>query len=117
MKHCGLSGRSITWVVNKAVKEFLDQPTSTLIALPRTRMVNQAVVKFLEQEEDQNESSEGPVATGEPGKAAASDNLLSPVHPRPDATCAERTGSLALSRTEEPRGPEPDQPEHLVHRG
>ena len=28
-----------------------DQPTSTLIALPRTRMVNQAVVKFLEQEE------------------------------------------------------------------
>ena len=51
MKHCGLSGRSITWVVNKAVKEFLDQPTSTLIALPRTRMVNQAVVKFLGQEE------------------------------------------------------------------
>ena len=51
VKHCGLSGRSITWVVNKAVKEFLDQPTSTLIALPRTRMVNQAVVKFLEQEE------------------------------------------------------------------
>jgi hypothetical protein len=41
----------LTWVVNKAVKEFLDQPTSTLIALPRTRMVNQAVVKFLEQEE------------------------------------------------------------------
>ena len=51
VKHCGLSGRSITWVMNKAVKEFLDQPTSTLIALPRTRMVNQAVVKFLEQEE------------------------------------------------------------------
>jgi len=35
------------------------------------------------------------VATGEPGKAAASDNLLSPVHPRPDATGAERTGFLA----------------------
>ena len=51
VKHCGLSGRSITWVVNKAVKEFLDSPTSTLIALPRTRMVNQTVVKFLEQEE------------------------------------------------------------------
>ena len=51
VKHCGLSGRSITWVVNKAVKEFLDSPTSALIALPRTRMVNQAVVKFLEQEE------------------------------------------------------------------
>ncbi len=51
VKHCGLSGRSITWVVNKAVKEFLDQSTSTLIALPRTRMVNQAAVKFLEQEE------------------------------------------------------------------
>ena len=61
--------------------------------------------------------SEGPVATGEPGKAAASDNLFSPVHPRPDATGAERTGFLALSRTEEPSGPEPDQPEHLVHRG
>ena len=51
VKHCKMSGRSITWVVNTAIKEFLDQPTSTLIALPRTRMVNQAVVKFLEQEE------------------------------------------------------------------
>ena len=41
------------------------------------------------------------MATGEPGKAAASDNLFSPVHPRPDATGAERTGFLALSRTAE----------------
>jgi len=49
VKHCGMMGRSITWVVNQAVKEFLDQPTSTLIALPRTGMVNQAVVKFLEK--------------------------------------------------------------------
>ena len=40
-----------------------------------------------------------------------------PSPPRPDATGAERTGSLAPSRTEEPRGPEPDQPEHLAHRG
>ncbi len=47
VKHCGVSGRTITWVVNQAVKEFLDNPTSTLIALPRTGMVNQAVVKFL----------------------------------------------------------------------
>jgi len=47
VKHCGVSGRTITWVVNPAVKEVLDQPTSTLIALPRTGMVNQAVVKFL----------------------------------------------------------------------
>ncbi len=62
-------------------------------------------------------SSEGPVATGEPRKAPASDNPLSPVHPRPDATGAERTGSLALSRTEEPSGPEPNQPEHPVYRG
>ena len=45
-----MSGRSITWVVNRAEVEFLDQPTSTLIALPRTGIVNQAVVKFLEQE-------------------------------------------------------------------
>ena len=35
VKHCGLSGRSITWVVNTAVKEFIDSPTSTLIALPQ----------------------------------------------------------------------------------
>ena len=35
-------------------------------------------------------SSEGPVATGEPGKAAASDNLLSPVRPvRPEFCCSE----------------------------
>jgi len=47
--HCEQSGRTITWVVNRAVKEFLAQPTSTLIALPRTGMVNQAVVKFLEK--------------------------------------------------------------------
>ena len=51
VKHCGSSGRTITWVVNQAVKEFLDQPTSTLIALPSTRMVNNAVREFLEQEE------------------------------------------------------------------
>ena len=51
VKHCGVSGRTITWVVNKAVKEFLDQPVGTLITLPMHGMVNQAVVKFLGKEE------------------------------------------------------------------
>ena len=48
-------------------------------------------------------SSEGPVATGEPGKAAASDDLLSPVPPRADATGAEETGSRSPSP--KPRNP------------
>src|SRR5208283_453710 len=48
-------------------------------------------------------SSEGPVATGEPGKAAASDDLPSPVPPRADATGAEETGSRSPSP--KPRNP------------
>jgi hypothetical protein len=62
-------------------------------------------------------SSEGPVTTGEPGKAVPSDQPVNARNPRPDATGAERTGFLALSRTEEPTGPEPNQPEHPVYRG
>ena len=43
VKHCGLSGRSITWVVNQAVKEFLDQSPALSSLSPEHRMVNQAV--------------------------------------------------------------------------
>jgi hypothetical protein len=49
--HCEQSGRTITWVVNRAVKEFLDQPVDTLITLPMHGMVNHAVKEFLEKQE------------------------------------------------------------------
>ena len=51
VKHCGLSGRSITWVVNRAVQMFLAQPVENLIVLPKHGMVNQAVQMFLESQE------------------------------------------------------------------
>ena len=43
VKHCGMMGRSITWVVNQAVVKFLDQDHCTLIGSPRTGVVNQAL--------------------------------------------------------------------------
>ena len=51
VKHCGSSGRTITWVVNQAVQMFLTQPVENLIVLPKHGMVNQAVQMFLESQE------------------------------------------------------------------
>ncbi len=49
--HCESSGRTITWVVNRAVQMFLAQPVENLIVLPKHGMVNQAVQIFLESQE------------------------------------------------------------------
>ncbi len=43
VKHCGMMDRSITWVVNQAVVKFLDQDHCTLIGSPKTGVVNQAL--------------------------------------------------------------------------
>ena len=49
--HCESSGRTITWVVNRAVQMFLAQPVENLIVLPKHGMVKQTVQMFLESQE------------------------------------------------------------------